>query len=165
MKSSRRHESLIPLSREHHYGLMLCLRIHRGLPAHGRDETWLRAKAAQAAQFFASDLTPHFKAEEEALFPAMRDFRGASDLLSELQSEHRELERLAGRLGGADAAELSETLGKFADLLEAHIRKEERELFPLYEKEAGAELAAEVGRAVKRIVGDAMQPKSPELLK
>ena len=165
MTPSRRHDSLVPLSREHHYGLMLCLRIHRGLPLGGDGKTWVRAKAAEAAQFFATDLAPHFKAEEEALFPAMRDFRGASDLLSELQSEHRELERLAGRLAGADAAELPETLGKFADLLEAHIRKEERELFPLYEKHAGAELAAEVGRAVKRIVGDAMQPKSPELLK
>ena len=27
-----------------------------------------------------------------------------------------------------------DALGEFADLLEAHIRKEERELFPLYEK-------------------------------
>ncbi|HET8674479.1 MAG TPA: hemerythrin domain-containing protein [Blastocatellia bacterium] len=165
MKSFRRHESLIPLSREHHYGLMLCLRIHRGLPQHGHDEAWLRAKADQAARFFASDLAPHFKAEEEALFPAMRDFRGASELLSELLSEHRELERLAGRLGGTDPAELHEALVRFADLLEGHIRKEEREAFPLYEKQAGVELAAEVGRAVKRIVGDAMQPKSPELLK
>jgi hypothetical protein len=100
MGSSRRHDSLIPLSHEHHYGLMLCLRIHRGLSQHGGDERWLRAKAAQAAKFFRSDLTPHFRAEEEALFPAMRDFAGARELLEELISDHRELERLAARLGG-----------------------------------------------------------------
>ena len=164
MKSSRRHESLIPLSREHHYGLMLCLRIHRGLPLHGNDETWIREKAAQAAQFFATDLAAHFKAEEEALFPAMSGFRGARELLSELLSEHRKLEQLADRLGGTSVVELTRALGEFADLLEAHIRKEERELFPLYEKEVPGEVAAEVGRAVKTIIGDAMQPRDPGLL-
>jgi len=165
MKSSRRHESLIPLSREHHYGLMLCLRIHRGITLHGDDETWVRAKAAQAAEFFATNLVAHFRAEEEALFPAMRDFAGASELLSELISDHRELEQLAARLCARSVARLAEALARFADLLEAHIRKEERELFPLYEKEASAELAAKVGSAVNDIIGDAMQPSSPELLK
>lgn len=165
MSSARRHESLIPLSREHHYGLMLCLRIHRGMPLDGEDEEWVRAKAARAAEFFASDLTAHFKAEEDVLFPAMRGLAGASPLLNELLSEHRELERLAGQLGAADVATLKEALAKFADLLEAHIRKEERELFPIYEKQVGAELAEKVGRAVKDIVGEAMQPRNPELLK
>ena len=165
MNSSRRHESLIPLSREHHYGLMLCLRIHRGLPIHVDDGAWLRAKAVQASQFFATDLEPHIKAEEEALFPAMRDFPGAAELIRELLSEHRELERLAGRLSEPEVGGLVVALGEFADLLESHIRKEERELFPLYEKEAGAELAAEVARAVKSGVGDAMQPRNANLLK
>jgi hemerythrin-like domain-containing protein len=165
MKSSRRHESLVPLSREHHYGLMLCLRIHRGLPLRASDQTWVREKAFQAAQFFATDLVAHFKAEEEALFSAMRDFVGADRLLGELLTEHRKLERLAERLGGTEVGELVSTLGEFADLLEAHIRKEERELFPLYEKQARANLAAEVGSAIKSIIGDAMQPRNPELLR
>jgi hemerythrin-like domain-containing protein len=165
MESSRRHESLIPLSREHHYGLMLCLRIRRGLPLHGGDEGWARAKAALAAEFFASDLTAHFKAEEEALFPAMRDFVGAHGLINELLSQHRELERLGEQLRQVAGARVVEALGEFADLLEAHIRKEERELFPLYEKQAGAELVAKVGSAVKDIIGDAMRPRNPELLK
>jgi hemerythrin-like domain-containing protein len=100
MKSPRRHKSLIPLSREHHYGLMLCLRIHRGLPLRGNDETWVREKAGRAAQFFATDLAAHFRAEEVVLFPAMRGPAGASALLSELVPEHRELEALAERLRG-----------------------------------------------------------------
>ena len=165
MKLSWRHESLIPLSREHHYGLMLCLRIHRGLPLHCDDGAWVRAKAAQAVEFFSKDLAAHFKAEEDALFPAMQDFAGASTLLNELFSEHRELERLAEELGGTEVAQLADALARFADLLEAHIRKEERELFPLYEEQAGTDLAAEVARAIRNVVGDAMQPRDPELLK
>jgi len=50
--SSRRHDSLIPLSREHQYALMLCLRIHRGLIEHDRDANWLVVKAWQAVRFF-----------------------------------------------------------------------------------------------------------------
>jgi hemerythrin-like domain-containing protein len=58
-----------------------------------------------------------------------------------------------------------DALGEFADLLEAHIRKEERELFPLYEKQMSPAMAAEVGREVKNIIGNAMQPRNPELLR
>jgi len=144
---------------------MLCLRIHRGLPVRQHDETWARKKAAQAAQFFATDLAAHFKAEEEALFPAMGDFSGASVLLSELLTEHRTLEVLAERLRGTEVAKLVGALGEFADLLEAHIRKEERELFPLYEKHMSPAMAAEVGREVKNIIGNAMQPRNPVLLR
>jgi iron-sulfur cluster repair protein YtfE (RIC family) len=144
---------------------MLCLRIHRGLPLHGGDERWVRGKAAQAAQFFATDLAAHFKAEEEVLFPAMRHFAGASKLIDELLSEHRNLERLAALLGEGQLAGLADNLGEFADLLESHIRKEERELFPLYEMKMSVEGAAEVGRAIKDIIGDAVQPKDAELLK
>lgn len=161
MKSSRRHESLVPLSREHHYGLMLCLRIHRGLPLRGNDETWAREKAAQAALFLATDLAAHFKAEESALFPAMRDFTGASELLSQLLSEHRKLEAMAERFRAPEVAQLAHALGEFADLLEAHIRKEERELFPLYETLVSDEVAAEVERLVKGVIGNAMQPNNP----
>ena len=145
--------------------MMLCLRIHRGMPLHGDDETWVRAKAGQAAQFFATDLAAHFKAEEQALFPAMRDFAGAAELINDLISEHRKLGTLAEQFCETGGAQLVDALGEFADLLEAHIRKEERELFPLYEKEAGADLAEEVGRAVRNVVGDATQPRDRELLR
>lgn len=165
MKSSRRHESLIPLSREHHYGLMLCLRINRGLLLRRHDEIWTREKAAQAAQFLDTDLAAHFKAEEEALFPAMQKFSGASALLRELLAEHRKLEALVKRLNGTEVTELSDALVEFADLLESHIRKEERELFPLYEKHMSPEIASVAGREVKDIIGDAMQPGNPELFK
>jgi hemerythrin-like domain-containing protein len=143
---------------------MLCLRIRRGLPQHRYDETWVRKKAAQAAQFFATNLAEHFRAEEDALFPAMRALSGAAELLSKLCSEHRELEALAELLIGTEAPQLIDVLAAFAELLEAHIRREEHELFPLYEMLSSPDVSTEVGRAIKNIIGDAMQPKIPELL-
>ena len=58
MKTSRRrHNSLIPLSREHQYALMLCLRIHRGLIEHNADSTWIETKTGHAVRFFDDGLT------------------------------------------------------------------------------------------------------------
>jgi hemerythrin-like domain-containing protein len=164
MKSARRHSSLIPLSREHHYALLLCLRIRRGAARHGEDLGWLRAKAADVARFFESDLRLHFKAEEEVLFPAMKEFSGAEELISELVVEHRRMEELIGQLQEADHEWLCRRLNEFADLLETHIRQEERRLFPLYEREVTPELASTVARGVTSLIGDAAQPRHPELL-
>jgi hemerythrin-like domain-containing protein len=132
---------------------MLCLRIRRAL-ALPNVLTVARETADQAARFLATDLAAHFKAEEEALFPKMRNFPAASKLLSELLTERRMLEALAERLSDKEETELVRTLVQFADLLEAHIRKEERELFPLYESTVSDEAAAEVDCAVKAVIGD-----------
>jgi hemerythrin-like domain-containing protein len=144
---------------------MLCLRIHRGLSGGRTDEVWIRQKAGQAAQFIVSDLVAHFKAEEEVLFPAMADFADASNLLAGLLTEHRKLAMLGERLRGTDVNELVSVLGEFAELLEAHIRKEEGQLFPLYERLVSAEVAADVGHSVKAVIGDATQPRNAELRK
>jgi hemerythrin-like domain-containing protein len=165
MKSTRRHDSLILLSREHHYALMLCLRIHRGMVKHREDASWLQKKAADAIRFFEGDLIDHFGAEEEALFPAMRDLADATALIQELLSEHREMERLIECLRRARDESLATLLNQFADLLEAHIRKEERQLFPVYERQVSSTLARQVGQRVSERIGPAAQPKHPELLR
>ena len=85
MKLHRRHESLIPLSREHHYGLLVCLRIHRGIENHQADVSWLNERAEKVVRFFESELKTHFKAEEEIVFPAMKgieDSRATIDRVS-----------------------------------------------------------------------------------
>ena len=163
MKRAKRHESLIPLSREHHYALMLCLRINRGLPDNSTDAGWLQSKARQASSFFETNLVMHFKAEEEILFPAMRETAQAAALIVELRDEHRKLESLIQQLRSAEANSIDVTLRAFAALLEAHIRKEERLLFPIYESGISGPTAEEVGRKIQALIGTALQPANPEL--
>lgn len=165
VKSSRRHDSLIPLSREHQYALLLCLRIHRGLPERGQDRDWLMEKRGQVLEFYEGDMRPHFQAEEGTLFPAMREFAGARLLLDELVTEHRKMGILVLRLQFYEGKPLADALKEFADLLESHIRKEERRLFPIYEHYAHEELTQQVGWEIVSRIGDASQPKAPELLK
>lgn len=164
MKSKRRHGSLIPLSREHHYALMLCLRIHRGLKRH-TDWQWLDGKRRQAIQFFEADLVLHFAAEEEVLFPAMKQIAQAQPVIEELLSEHRHMERLIAELHHAKESSLPNTLNEFVDTLEAHIRKEERVLFPIYEQRMSGEVAAAVQQQIIERIGTALKPRHPELLK
>ncbi len=163
--SSRRDDSLIPLSREHQYALMLCLRIHRGLIEHDGDSTWLQMKAGHAVRFFEGELVTHFQAEEELLFPAMREISGATEIIDEVLADHTRLRRLIDQLRQIEVSSLASTLKEFADTLEAHIRKEERELFPIYEQQASPETISRVERAILSLIGSASQPRHPELLK
>ena len=113
---SRRHDSLIPLSREHQYALMLCLRIHRGMIEHDEDANWLQMKAGVAVRFFEGELIAHFQAEEEVLFPAMRELSGATAIIDELLAEHETMRRLIDQLGRGEPGSLASTFKReFAD--------------------------------------------------
>ena len=165
MKKDRRHDSLIPLSREHHYGLMVCLRIHKGIEQHKTNADWLSERARKASLFFESDLKSHFKTEEEIVFPAMSAITEAKPTIEELIEEHRGLERLVHELQQAQGSHLARLLLEFADLLESHIRKEERVLFPCYERNISPEDAERVKTLVFHSTGTALKPRHPELLK
>ena len=64
---TRRHESLIPLSHEHHDALLLAWRLRTGDLS--KREPQLRAK--HVSTFFDYRLINHLKLEEELLFPAV----------------------------------------------------------------------------------------------
>jgi iron-sulfur cluster repair protein YtfE (RIC family) len=161
---ARRHESLIPLSREHQYALLLCLRIHRRLPGRTHDIDRLRTRAGKTIRFFEEELTVHFRAEEQVLFPAMSKLSGVGEIIGELLAEHRNLESLVDSLRAVEGGSLAQALAEFADMLEAHIRKEERTLFPIYEQLAPAEVKSAVEQGILLLIGSASQPGHPELL-
>jgi len=120
----RRDPSLIPLSHDHHHGLMRVLLIRQAL----RAGAGLSEEAAATRDFCERSLVAHFAAEEEALFPLMRAASCAVGLLDVRVAEHDKLREMARAL---DAS--AEQLAAFADLLERHIRREERELFMEYQ--------------------------------
>lgn len=164
MKPDRRHESLVPLSREHHYGLLVCLRIHLGLETHKTSLDWLRERADKAIRFFESDLKTHFEVEEAIVFPPMRGIEEARSTIEQLIGDHRGLAALVDRLRQTLSLEISPLLRESADLVEAHIRKEERILFPCYEQNISSIVADQVEIQVLEVIGSAMKPKHPELL-
>jgi hemerythrin-like domain-containing protein len=152
---AKRHSSLIPLSREHHLGLLLAFRLCRGLPPTRKPSDSPQEQAEDTVRFFHESLTLHFRAEEEILFPIMRTtIPQAISLLDLLIREHREMQTQVEQLARAsgDDTTLPMQLKTFGEVLERHIRREERELFPLYEAHMPETEAARLGQAIAGLI-------------
>jgi hemerythrin-like domain-containing protein len=148
-----RHPSLILLSHDHHHGLALALRCRK--QALGQIKPMgaegLRERAKEFIAFYGAHLVRHFRAEEEVLFPLLRSAVPASEeMIEELVQDHGRIRQAIPALeGGTGLARLIFDLG---DLLERHIRKEERELFPLFEQHVEGRRAETVGEEIKKIL-------------
>lgn len=70
---------------------------------------------------FRAELEPHFQLEEDGLLQAM-DRAGETRLVQRTLAEHERMRELI-------AQNRTDDLGRFANLLTAHIRFEEQELF------------------------------------
>lgn len=118
----KRRAELLALSREHHAALKLA-RASRRVAGSGHAGD-IERQASQVVAAFAAELEPHFRAEEESLLRWLAA-AGQGLLAERTLADHRELRALAAELRQPATA----TLARFADLLEAHVRFEERELF------------------------------------
>ncbi len=149
-----RHSSLVPLSHDHHHGLALALRCRKQslgqikpLGAEG-----LRERSVEVAEFFAKELVPHFRAEEEVLFPLMKSaVPDSTRIVEQLLQEHEQIQAMVENLKGGHG--LSKILFDLGDLLERHIRCEERQLFPLYEKRVAPQDADLAGERIRSLLG------------
>jgi hemerythrin-like domain-containing protein len=150
-----RHPSLVSLSHDHHHGLALALRCRK--QALGQIKPLglegLKERAQEFRDFFAANLVRHFRAEEEVLFPLMRALIAESGaIIDQLLKEHEEIRGATQRLESDTG--LSKIIFDLGDLLERHIRKEERELFPLFEQHVGKEDAEGAAEEMKKILVD-----------
>lgn len=127
----KRHPALVPLSHDHHHGLVEARRLRRAAEADAAG----RREAAQAfGRFFARETRRHFQEEEEALFPLLaRPGAEPPALLLQALAEHALIRRLVRELTAAREPEAG-LLTAIGETLERHIRLEERELFPLVEQ-------------------------------
>jgi hypothetical protein len=148
MKRSR---ALKPLSSEHHQALLVAFQLKKGLAGHAEAAGApkdLPGLLALARRFDEQILKAHAKAEEDLLGRFV-----AADDMARLRADHAELARLVDAAREAAGPEVRVRLGAFADLLERHVRWEERELFPYAEGHADeATLASIGGELEKRLV-------------
>jgi hemerythrin-like domain-containing protein len=148
MKRSR---ALKPLSSEHHQALLLAFQLKKGLAGHAEAAGApkdLPGLLALARRYEDQVLGTHMRAEEDLL----GRFLVAGDM-TRLRSEHAEMRRLLDEARNARPPGQRALLGAFADLVERHVRWEERELFPYAEDHADeATLAAIAGELEKRLV-------------
>jgi hemerythrin-like domain-containing protein len=138
-KPIKRSEQLAPLSRDHHDGLLFVWKLRKGL----NNGTPVETIREYIGWFWENHLATHFKNEEEILLPYLS---GGDELGTRMKNEHEAIYELIA-LKEEMAATNIVSLG---DLLERHIRFEERELFPHIEKQ----LTPEQLNAVLSQLGD-----------
>lgn len=118
----KRSTELAPLSREHHDTLLFAWKIKQGL-LYG---TPVGEIVSYAKWYWSNFLERHFQEEETLLVPplAVND-----ELALQLKKEHESIRH------GIEEAATTGQLSALADLINTHIRFEERTFFPHVEKE------------------------------
>jgi hemerythrin-like domain-containing protein len=124
IKPIKRSPQLAPLSREHHEGLLFAWKIRQGIELRAPLETMTH----YALWYWRHHIKPHFYQEEKILLPYLPAGHPMAERLMEDHDHIREL-----ILGLDDMAD-KRSLVILADLLNTHIRFEERELFGFLEE-------------------------------
>jgi hemerythrin-like domain-containing protein len=136
---------LAPFSADHHRELVHARRLLHA--ADGTPEVRLETARAYVQAFF-TETVEHFRREEEELFPLYVRHAGRTPALRRILDEHMQLHGLLRSLrthAVAGAVE-PEELRSLGELLRAHVRIEEREVFEHLQQVVPAEeLAALAG--------------------
>ena len=151
----KRHPALREFSDDHHQGLVNALRLRRAASGEGATLAWA---ARSFLAFWREETSPHFRKEEEVLLPVLachgEEVLGREPVVRMLL-QHARIRGLAMRLG--DEAEKediqSETSREIGELLEAHIRLEERTVFPMVEEALSEAALKEIFRPTRHLRG------------
>jgi iron-sulfur cluster repair protein YtfE (RIC family) len=163
-ETMKRTPELRTLSEDHHHGLVQARWLRRA--AEGDEANPVEATARGFLNFWQKETAIHFRKEEEVLLPVMARHGGdvSQAPLVEMLEDHARIRGLVMRLSdevvGGNVR--PETLREIGDRLEAHIRLEERVVFPLVEESlpeaALTELAA---RLEVKDAGPSVEPWVP----
>ena len=125
----KRHEKLIPYSRFHRQILFLALISKSNAPEVKGYPAEIQDKIDFALDFHKNELSSHFSEEKTKLFDQYQGRDNEIDeLIEDLIKEREEIKLLFQEL---KLKREEPILNKLGDLLEKHVRKEERQFFQL----------------------------------
>lgn len=129
----------MPCSRDHHQALVIARKLRRA------DDP--REAARQFLEFWTHGGESHFRVEEEILLPRWALLGNVdTEAAARLAREHLSIRSAALAIESADPS-LDQVHG-LGEELEAHVRFEERELFPLLECDLDEGQLSDLARAV-----------------
>ena len=131
-KGLKRHETLKPLSRHHMIALHLALKLSRA----GTDKSRLTVEEIkqELQEFWNPNGQEHFREEEEILLTAFAQHASIDrDEIKEMLLEHVKIRALIATILKMDEIDVT-VMHQLGTLLEMHVRKEERVIFPMIEK-------------------------------
>ncbi len=147
----KRHLSLVPFSRDHHGALILSRLLQKDAPAYKGLPADIPGKMAYALTFYQEHLLPHFTAEESCIVSHLQGKDTMLDQkLAEMVDEHSRLKEMFQSIPETDTP--ADWLDKTGRMLENHIRKEERDIFPLIEKIGDEEMLTRISVSLNALV-------------
>lgn len=142
----KRHPSLIPLSRDHHGALILARLLQKDAPPYKGLPSDTLGKAEYALKFYREELIEHF-AEEEKIIPIIHGINPELDqLMKEMEKEHLELHELFGSID--KHPDLAIHLDELGRTMEVHIRKEDRQIFPMIQDSCSEEVLNQIAETL-----------------
>lgn len=140
IKPLKRDKNLVWLSREHHDALLLVWKIRQGI--------MLSAAFTRIVDYIVyfvdEELEPHFQSEEKFVFPELSVHDGNR---LKAEDQHRQLRNYFTDFQKR-AVVSEQNLSSFADLLEEHIRFEERMLFPIVQQQLSPYRLENIGKSL-----------------
>ncbi|MGW0363765.1 hemerythrin domain-containing protein [Streptomyces sp. NPDC002990] len=119
-------------------------RIEHTTPAHERQKI---------AEQLTIELVRHSVAEEEYLYPTIREHFPDGDLIADKElADHRRVERMLKDLEGVDGAgpDFDHRIAELKAEIASHVRDEEENLFPRLRKACSPEALMALGDKVRR---------------
>lgn len=146
----KRHQSLHPLSRDHHHALVRARNLN--LAAEANEAEDLHRAAFDFIDFWERDLKRHFSQEELYLLPLLAKHKSAEAEEYRLTlDQHLEIRDLVKNLiEGMDGGVDSRLLESLGDSLRSHIRYEENTLFPSLEAVASEEELRQMNEEIEK---------------
>jgi hemerythrin-like domain-containing protein len=133
-ESMKRHPSLREFSDDHHQGLVHARQLRKAASGEGDNSA---DTARKFLEFWQNDTSLHFRNEEEVLLSVLARYAGdvGERPLLQMLVQHARIRGLAMQLSDQIKQDdiREDTMRNLGELLEAHIRLEERLVFPLIE--------------------------------
>ncbi len=139
-KPIKRNENILKLSKEHHFSLLFCWKIRNGLK-HGVTTERINM---YVKYFWQHCMQPHFKEEEEILFVPLQD-----EMVKKATEQHKDIKRQVEELFFNAGVDTTQRLAHLADIVDNHVRYEERELFPYLEKQLSITQLKNIGKQLR----------------
>jgi iron-sulfur cluster repair protein YtfE (RIC family) len=134
----KRHKTIIPLSHDHHVMLKMAQGIKKNFIKTDLGTSSINNKIKHVVHSYNTELLPHFNHEETILFPLAKGRDAELDkMIDDIIEEHDKIGVLISKL---EVGNKEQNLDDLGFLLEAHIRKEEREVFAKIEELLGDDL-------------------------
>ena len=146
MAPIKRSKELQPLSRQHHNGLFFCLLLEKAVKKQA-DKILMRDFCQY---FWLKDLQHHFELEEKNLSP-FSSYDELQEGIDRMLEEHAFIRKF---FTNPDILNEYSIFDQLQDLLDKHIRFEERELFPLIQIVINEEEMQTIGRAFENEINN-----------